>query len=272
MMPGLSGIDVVERIRNSPAGAYRYVLLLTSKSDRRAMLEGLTAGVDDYLVKPFDAAELQARLRGGERVLALQDRLLAAYERAQFQADHDGLTALFNHKTILQILQSERARAMRDASSVGIIMIDVDHFKQVNDTYGHPAGDDVLTNIADVIRRTVREYDSVGRYGGEEFLVVTPHCELVDVLNLAERLRVAVAQHTAQTRTAKVAATISLGVVVGSKETVEELLHVADAALYRAKQAGRNRVEDGGRPGQSDQQIRSEDAAQSAHIESAAIH
>jgi two-component system, cell cycle response regulator len=247
MMPGLSGVDVTRSVRSTQQSNYRYIILLTAKSDKAAKLEGLAAGADDFLVKPVDLEELYARIRTGERVLELEDRLVTALDRAEFRADHDGLTELFNHNAILQILNGETARSMREASCVGVLLIDIDHFKLVNDTHGHAVGDAVLKKTADIVRQTVREYDSVGRYGGEELMVVVPRCTLRDALHLAERLRKSVAREPIRTPLAQVPLTISIGVAVGRKQSAEALLRAADDALYRAKNDGRNRVENGGR-------------------------
>jgi diguanylate cyclase (GGDEF)-like protein len=178
------------------------------------------------------------------RLLVTQHRLLQAREDLRREASRDGLTSLWNRKAILALLERELLRAERDRSPVGLIMIDVDHFKAVNDSRGHAAGDTVLRIIASGIAAMVRPYDSVGRYGGEEFLIVAPGCGLTETWELAERVRIHVAGCSIMAGGSSVEVSLSLGVATGdSSGEIEKLLHGADAALYQAKNAGRNRVE-----------------------------
>ena len=178
------------------------------------------------------------------RLLVTQHRLLQTREALRREAAHDGLTSLWNRKAILQILQRELLRSERDRQPVGVIMIDVDHFKNINDSRGHAAGDAVLRIIASGIAAVVRPYDSVGRYGGEEFLIVAPNCGLGETWELAERVRVHVAGCNIMAGGSTVQVSLSLGVATGEAAAdLEKLLHAADAALYQAKNAGRNRVE-----------------------------
>ena len=178
------------------------------------------------------------------RLLVTQHRLLKAREALRREASRDGLTSLWNRKAILTILDRELLRAERDRQMVGLIMIDVDHFKNINDTRGHAAGDAVLRIIATGIAAMVRPYDSVGRIGGEEFLIVAPNCDLGQTWELAERVRLHVANCSIMAGGSAVTVSLSLGVAVsGSSAELEKLLHDADTALYQAKHAGRNRVE-----------------------------
>jgi diguanylate cyclase (GGDEF)-like protein len=180
------------------------------------------------------------------RLLVTQHRLIQAKEALRREASRDGLTSLWNRKAILGILERELLRAERDRSPVGLIMIDVDHFKAVNDSRGHAAGDTVLRIIASGIAAVVRPYDSVGRYGGEEFLIVAPGCGITETWELAERVRVHVAGCNIIAGGSSVQVSLSLGIATAdAAESIEKLLHVADAALYQAKNAGRNRVEPG---------------------------
>ena len=156
-------------------------------------MRGLDAGADDYLKKPLDRNELLARLRAGERILTLQRDLIQAREDLRFQATHDALTGILNRRTILDLLHRELARAARSKASPGILMLDLDHFKQVNDTYGHLTGDVVLKEVARRISQAVRSYDLVARYGGEEFLIVLPSCNEDQIQDCAERVRSAIA-------------------------------------------------------------------------------
>jgi diguanylate cyclase (GGDEF)-like protein len=178
------------------------------------------------------------------RLLVTQHRLLQAKEALRREASRDGLTSLWNRKAILSILERELLRAERDRQSVGLIMIDVDHFKKINDTRGHAAGDAVLRIIASGIAAMVRPYDSVGRIGGEEFLIVAPNCDLGRAWELAERVRVHVASCSIMAGGSAVRVSLSLGVATsGASAELEKLLHAADTAMYEAKNAGRNRVE-----------------------------
>ena len=178
------------------------------------------------------------------RMLVTQNRLLLAKEALRREASRDSLTSLWNHKRIMEILERELLRAERDRQSVGVIMVDVDHFKKVNDSRGHAAGDAVLRIIASGIAAMVRPYDSVGRYGGEEFLIIAPGCGLTETWELAERVRMHVERCSIMAGGAAVHVTLSLGVATAESATdLEKALSGADAALYRAKAAGRNRVE-----------------------------
>ena len=245
MMPELDGPGVCREIRKSKNQSYVYMVLLTSKGEKEDVVAGLEAGADDYLVKPFNAEELKARLRTGLRILDLEDRLVEAREQMRFQATHDGLTSLLNRGVTLDLLSRELIRSRREHVSTAILMCDLDHFKSVNDTYGHLAGDDVLKETAKRLLSSVRSYDFVGRYGGEEFLVVLNNCNPAFALARAEEIRKAIALKPIQTSNGPVSATMSLGLLLSHEwghRTVEELLQHADAALYAAKAAGRNCV------------------------------
>ena len=177
VMPKIDGVELCRRIRARNRAPYQYILLVTAKDDKQDKISGLEAGADDYLTKPFDRSELHARLRAGRRILALQDDLIQAREGLRFQATHDVLTGNLNRGAILDLLRRELERAVRSQSAAGILLLDLDHFKKINDTYGHLTGDRVLKEVAQRIRGAVRSYDAVGRYGGEEFLVVLPGCD-----------------------------------------------------------------------------------------------
>lgn len=246
MMPVMDGVELCREIRKRPERPYVYIVLLTAKDRRQDILQGLEAGADDYLTKPFDAQELKARVRAGRRILDLQDELIRAREALREQATHDNLTCLWNRAGVLDIMERELNRAQREGTPLGLIMADLDHFKGVNDTYGHLAGDAVLLEAARRMLSSVRPYDSIGRYGGEEFLVVLPGCDALDAVNHAERLRACISAEPIQTPQESIPVTLSLG-VAAAEETIEadldSLLRTVDAALYRAKNRGRNRVE-----------------------------
>jgi len=248
MMPGMDGIEVCRKIRSRDQGVYRYVLLLTAKDDKQDVIAGLEAGADDYLTKPFDVDELRARVRAGKRILDLQAALIHAKDDLQFAAAHDPLTGLWNRGAILDLLKREVSRRQRTGDALGVIMADVDYFKKINDTHGHLVGDAVLQEVTRRLAVGIRPYDAVGRYGGEEFLVVFPGCSAENLVVGAERLRRCIADSPVETAAGQLPVTLSLGLASaeqGEKETLdcETFLRTADEALYAAKARGRNRVE-----------------------------
>ncbi len=246
MMPGLSGPEVCRQVRDRAQEPYTYILLLTARTEKQDLIEGMEAGADDYITKPFDAQELKVRLRSGRRILELQAELVAAREALREQATRDHLTWLWNRSAIMDILARELAKAGRDGSAVGLIMADLDHFKQINDTHGHITGDAVLREAALRMQASLRSYDAVGRYGGEEFLIVMPGSSRTSAVHLAERLRFAINREPVRLSDRSLSFSISLGATVsvpGLHATPEALIRAADEALYRAKARGRNRVE-----------------------------
>jgi len=243
LMPGMDGIEICRRIRAKQLKSYQYILLISGKDEKQEVVEGLDAGADDYLTKPFDLGEMRARLRAGMRVLALQRDLLEAHEALRYQATHDSLTGLRSRGAILDLLTCELDRGRRSDGSTGVLMIDVDRFKGMNDVYGHLVGDAVLREIAKRITAAVRSYDFVGRYGGEEFIAVLSNCSWSDLSSIAERAREVVARDPIVVQSESIAATVSVGGYVARNGTSDaELLSEADKALYEAKRAGRNRV------------------------------
>jgi diguanylate cyclase (GGDEF)-like protein len=206
----------------------------------------MQAGADDYLVKPFDELELKARLLVGKRILDLQEELVSARESMRHAATHDSLTGLTNRGEILAMLERELERARRERKPVAVILCDVDHFKNVNDTLGHLFGDEALREIGKRLRAQLRVYDGVGRYGGEEFLMVLPSCDLPNALLRANELREIIANTPVVCSGEERLITMSMGVAVSrceGKNEVETLLNQADAGLYQAKENGRNRIE-----------------------------
>jgi two-component system cell cycle response regulator len=247
MMSRMDGPEVIRKLRKDQAGTYVYAILLTAKDRKEDVIKGLEMGADDYLVKPFDWLELKARVAAGRRILELQDELLQAHKALSHQATHDMLTQTLNRAGILEALDKELNRAGREKRPLAIIMADVDHFKRVNDTHGHLAGDEVLRQVARQLRAGVRPYDEVGRYGGEEFLMVLPGCDSSAASHRAEKLRVKIAADSvAISETLRIPATLSFGVASTAELGVLDatsLLQQADEALYRAKGMGRNCVE-----------------------------
>ncbi len=244
MMPAMDGVEVCRAIRKTAQEPYRYIILLTAKGHQTEIIEGLEAGADDYITKPFDLQELKARLRSGKRILELQEQLVTTREQLRIQATHDSLTGLFNRMAILETLDRELTRSIRENTPLAVIMVDLDHFKGINDTHGHQAGDAVLKETARRMLSSLRAYDSVGRYGGEEFLVVIPGSDMDAAVELAERLRLGVSAQPVSVDGTMISATLSLGLAVSTGEITrpEQLLQRADEALYGAKAAGRNRV------------------------------
>jgi two-component system cell cycle response regulator len=246
MMPGLEGPQVCQRVRAHPDRPYVYILLLTARSQKDDLLRGLESGADDYLTKPFDAQELRARLHVGQRILELQNGLIAAREELRFRATHDELTGLANRRVVLEAIAREHARHLRHGGSFGIILIDLDHFKTINDTRGHLAGDAVLQEVSRRMAGCVRPYDTVGRYGGEEFVVVASSCGRSEAAVLAERILKSLRSTPIETNQGPLSVTVSCGIAVSNAAKpidAHGLLQLADEALYRAKERGRDRSE-----------------------------
>ena len=233
MMPGMEGAEVCRQVRARVHSRYVYMVLLSVRAELEDVVRGMESGADDYIVKPFQVDELRARLRAGQRVLALQEELVEAREALREQATRDGLTGLWNRRAIFEILQNELARSSRSGEPLIALMADLDGFKPVNDHFGHMAGDAVLRQVAARMRASVRRYDAVGRYGGEEFLMV------------AERIRDAIGGECFHAGETEIRLTCSLGaasVIPPGMRQADELVREADSALYRAKRQGRNRV------------------------------
>ena len=246
MMPRLDGLELCHRIRNlGPQRGYVYIILLTAKGRREDRADGMEGGADDYLIKPLDPVELRARLRAATRILDLQVQLLAAQETLRTKATHDPLTGLWNRPAVMEALERELNRARRYKIAVSVLLGDLDHFKQVNDTYGHDTGDQVLCQTARRMLSAIRGYDTLGRYGGEEFLIVAPGCDAANGMTLAERIRTRIAAEPILAEHGPLPMTISIGLAAGDGDGLEALplIQAADQAMYRAKNAGRNRVE-----------------------------
>jgi len=254
VLPGMSGPEICRLLSSRAcledgcsglgdmARPYQYVIILTVKGEKESVIAGLGAGADDYVTKPFDSHELRMRVMGGKRILDLQEQLRNA-------ATYDALTGLFNRRAIIDRLDKEILRAKRESKALSVAMLDIDHFKQVNDTYGHVSGDSVLMESAERIKNSVRPYDIVGRVGGEEFLMVFPGLGNADVEAICERVRRSFEATPFVSKVygeepLEVSLTVSIGVceMAGEDSGVDSILAEADKALYRAKNSGRNRV------------------------------
>src|SRR5579884_814522 len=241
-MPGKTGLEVCAELR-ARSNSYIYVILLTAKDRPTDLVEGLTGGADDFMRKPANPMELWARICVGERMLAIQRQLIEARDRLRFEATHDALTGVWNRRAILEFLDHEIARSFRHSTALSALLIDVDHFKSINDTYGHSTGDRVLLEIARTMNELMRSYDFLGRFGGEEFLAILPTADETGAAEVGERLR----DHVRRIKLAdepQINISISIGACThNGNESAGEMLEMVDSALYRAKAAGRNRVE-----------------------------
>ncbi|WON75133.1 diguanylate cyclase [Nitrosospira sp. Is2] len=238
MMPQMDGVDVCRRVRQTVRDRYIYLIMLTSKSETRFTVEAMDSGADDFISKPYGMDELQARLRTGSRISVLEQEL-------RLKATHDSLTGLYNRGAIVDILKNAMSRRARKAYPLSIILADLDHFKRTNDTYGHQAGDEVLREVTRRAANVLRPYDSFGRYGGEEFLIVLPECDACTAFAVAERVRLVIAGKPVLTNFGPIPSSLSLGVAGAEGETslqFDNFIEHADKALYQAKNSGRNRV------------------------------
>jgi two-component system cell cycle response regulator len=247
MMPKLDGPGLCREVRELQRdGGYIYIVLLTSKQNSEDIVAGLEAGADDYLTKPCQPAELRARLRTGCRLLSLEEKLIQARDEMQYKATHDALTGIWNRASILSRMKSELERSFRDKQSTSFLLCDIDHFKQVNDQHGHLVGDTVLQEVAKRMTSTVRSYDAVGRYGGEEFLIVLSNCDEQSLVARSESVRTAIASRPIFAGNAVFQISLSVGAIASRNWDpsipIERILARADAALYRAKAEGRNRT------------------------------
>jgi two-component system cell cycle response regulator len=238
MLPGMDGIDVCRTIRATASERSVYILMLTSGGWSGNMAAAMDAGADDCLAKACSPEELQLRVKAGQRIVELEDEL-------HYRAARDALTNIYNRGAIIDVLEKEVARQERSHRAVSVILCDLDHFRTINEMYGHAAGDTVLRAVTERMATLMRPYDSFGRYGGEEILCVLPDCEMAGALEVAERMRSRVADQLVPTATGEVAITVSLGVATMSHRqasSLSALLQQADDALYRAKMNGRNCV------------------------------
>jgi two-component system, cell cycle response regulator len=242
LMPHMDGVEICARVKAQNSMRPPYLILLTSLDDKASLVAGLDAGADDYLSKPYDPAELHARLEVGKRMLDLNDRLLEAQRVVAEQARTDALTGILNRGALYESLEEEIARAGRGGALLGVGMIDLDHFKDVNDRSGHAAGDAVLCEVVERARGVLRPYDTIGRVGGEEFVIIAPGVGPDGLLEVLERVRRAIAERPVVHNGTRFAVTASFGGALWSGEDGDALMARADEALYRAKEGGRDIV------------------------------
>ena len=254
LMPGLTGLELCRNIRAHPVNGYPYFIMVTGQGAPDQVVEGMTAGADDYLVKPLDADVLQARLIGATRVTSLHRELddrraeLEALNRSLTEVSlRDGLTGLGNRMALDEDLDQLQARVTRYGHRYCVALLDVDHFKDYNDSYGHRGGDQAIRAVAAQIKAQARGGDAVYRYGGEEFLCIFPEQTLETATIAAERMRCGLEELAVPHRdSARGVLTMSGGLAIldrGGAKSVGVVLKEADEALYQAKDLGRNRVE-----------------------------
>jgi len=246
IMPSIEGVEICRKLRENKKDEeqYTYLILLTSKGSKENIISGMEAGADDYVVKPFDQHELRVRIRAGQRIVQLQSELLAAKQDLLLQSRTDPLTGVLNRRAILSQIEIELSRAQREGKNLSLSMLDIDHFKKINDTYGHMVGDDVLREVVRRISAVIRKYDSLGRFGGEEFLIVLPGAEGAEAYAIGEKIRSVIGETAFFVDGSKIRVTASQGVVTGDgNANVDDLMAMADKAMYQAKDNGRNRVE-----------------------------
>jgi two-component system cell cycle response regulator len=246
MMPGMVGTEICSRIRRRRKYKYTYVILLSAKDRKRDIIDGLSSGADDYMTKPVNFLELRARLQTGRRIIDLEDKLLVSQRQLKQLASRDSLTKLWNRAETVKFLAEELDRSRRDGKPLGVIMIDIDYFKRINDRLGHEQGDAVLLRVVSRIKRKVRVSDRVGRYGGDEIIVILPNCDASKAQRIAERLRLAVSsQPETGAKSEPPPVTISVGCSTTdllTEPAVDRLIREADAALLTAKSRGRDCV------------------------------
>jgi len=244
-LEGSGGLEICRQLRKLHKEEYVYIIVLTERDNSADIVECMQAGADDYITKPFKTGELEARIFAANRIVELHAKFIEAQAQLKQQATHDCLTGLWNRSGILDLLDRELHRARRDNSSVAVMIGDLDGFKSVNDTHGHKAGDLVLKEAARRMTTALRPYDCFGRYGGEEFLIVVPHCDITFATEVAERIRRSICAEPVLCDEREISITMSLGVtsVYGADpDQADAIIQTADAALYDAKENGRNCV------------------------------
>jgi len=248
IMPKMDGVTLCEEIRKLHLPRYTYLIMLTSKSETHDLVEALDSGADDFISKPVERAELVSRIKVGTRILKLEDDLIQSRKELIRLAREDSLTNLFNRRAFHDESVKEMDRAFREGQTVSLVMIDIDNFKLINDKYGHQSGDLVLIEIARRLHSLCRPYDILGRFGGEEFIILLPKTTASSASKIAERIRYDIFNKPIDVRGGEINVTISIGLsnifpVFGPRDAqIDDLIKRADIALYRAKRDGKNKV------------------------------
>jgi two-component system cell cycle response regulator len=244
-MPGMDGVEVCRKIRLRKKYKYTYIILLSAKDRKQDIIAGLSSGADDYMTKPVNFLELKARLKAGRRIIELEDKLLLIQHQLKDMASRDGLTKIWNRNEIVRFLKEELERGRREKKPTGVIMLDIDYFKKINDDYGHSVGDLALVKVVSRLKSMVRKSDKLGRYGGDEIIIILPHCPQSKIKKVGERLRLAVGSRRIRTELKTLPVAISVGCATSELpgySSPDKLIKSADRALLKAKQKGRNCV------------------------------
>jgi len=247
IMPGLNGPELIQKIRTNTQKNYTYIILLTAMDNKDNVVLGLESGADEYLTKPFNSRELVARVASGMRILKLEEQLMLAHQQMEVLAMRDGLTGLLNRRAIEGYAEAEFNLTIRKERVLSVILVDIDHFKNINDRFGHKFGDHTLQQVAKILKEDLRNYDRVGRWGGEEFILILPDAQLKNAAAVAERVRIRIAETKISLENGEAfSVRISLGAActctTSQFSSLTKLIDAADQALYQAKQTGRNRV------------------------------
>jgi diguanylate cyclase (GGDEF)-like protein len=246
MMSGMDGVEICRKVRKLAREPYTFILLLTSKGEQEDIIEGMEAGADDYITKPFNQNELRVRLAAGKRIVKLNEEILDMRNDLKRQAIYDELTGVYNRHYMVEILEKEFSRALRYQTELSCLLLDLDYFKEINDTFGHAFGDMVLREFSTCLKHEARKTDIPFRYGGEEFMLLLPNTDIGGALNVAEKIRSACETKKYDDGNNSTTVTISIGIAsVKQNQLIDgkEFMAFADKALYRAKTEGRNRVE-----------------------------
>jgi two-component system cell cycle response regulator len=246
LLPSMDGFEVCNKLKNMDKTRNVQIVMITCLGDMKSKIKSIELGADDFLVKPVNREELKARVKALLNKKAYMDGLSSRFETALNAAITDKLTGLYNHSYFKHFLDFEIKRSLRQKHSLALIMIDIDDFKQYNDTWGHLAGDGILKDFKEVLKQNTREVDLAARYGGEEFAVVLPYADRENAVSVAERIRTAIHDHPfsheASSPDTRITASMGIAFCPADAGTVEKLIHKADMGLYTAKRAGKNQV------------------------------
>ncbi len=245
-MPHMHGTDICREIRRSDKPPYVYILMLTSRDRKRDIIEGLRSGADDYLTKPYDPHELRARLEAGKRIVEIDQRLVLPRRLGESQQSMDPLTGVWSRKTILDAVKLQLALSFRSGSPMGLVLANIDRFREINNTFGPPAGDSVLQEVAKRFRSVLRPPDSIGRTDADEFAMLLPGCDAPTAARMAESFRARIDRRAIESPEGVIALTVSVGVMATPSQNSLDLANawrLVSEAVSRAKSNGRDRVE-----------------------------